>query len=76
MQWLIIFLVLAAVFIFVKTTNKGQNVWSYSIVVAAIFFIVTLVYVTTLPGVSLTSLEGLVELGKLYFAWLANFPSS
>ena len=72
MQWVIILLVLAAVLIFVKTTNKGQNFWSYTIVVAAIFFIVTLVYVTTLPGVSLTSLEGLIKLGKLYFVWLSK----
>ena len=72
MEWLVIILILAAVYIFVKATNKGQNVWSYLIVVAAIFFIVTLVYVSTLPGVSLKSLNGLVELGKLYFSWLAQ----
>jgi hypothetical protein len=72
MEWLVIVLILAAVYVFVKTTNKGQNIWSYLIVVAAIFFIVTLVYVSTLPGVSLTSLEGLVELGKLYFSWLGK----
>jgi len=76
MEWLIILLVLAAVYVFVKTTNKGQNIWSYLIVIAAIFFIVTLVYVSTLPGVSLTSLEGLVQLGKLYFSWLGKVGSN
>ncbi len=72
MNWIIILLVLAALFLFVKSSNKGQNFWSYIIVIAAIFFVVTVVYVSTLPGVNLTSLDGLVQLSKLYFVWLGK----
>jgi len=76
MNWIVILLVLAALFIFVKMTNKGQNFWSYIIVVASIFFVVTVIYVSTLPGVSLTSLDGLVQLSKLYFIWLGKLASN
>ena len=72
LTWIVILLVLAAIMIFVKTSNKGQNVWSYVIVVAAIFFVITLVYVLTLPGINLTTLDGVLQLGKLYFAWLGK----
>lgn len=72
LTWIIIILVLLAIVIFVKTSNKGQNFWSYIIVVAAIFFVITLVYVVTLPGINLTTLDGVLELGKLYFAWIGK----
>lgn len=76
MAWAIVIIALIAIFIFVKATNKGQNIWSYLIVVAAIFFLVTLAYVSTLPGVSLTSLEGMVHLFKVYFSWLGRVGSN
>ncbi len=72
MSWIIVVLVLVAIIIFVKASNKGQNFWSYIIVAAAIFFVITLVYVLTLPGVSLATLDGVLQLGKLYLAWLAK----
>lgn len=72
MAWAVIIVALIAIFIFVKATNKGQNVWSYVIVVAAIFFLITLAYVSTLPGTDLSSLDGLVHLLKVYFAWLGR----
>lgn len=73
MSWIIVGLVLLAITLFVKASNKGQNFWSYVIVVAALFFVLTIVYVSTLPGVSLTSLDGVMRLGKLYFTWLGQF---
>ena len=76
MAWAIVIIALVAIFIFVKATNKGQNFWSYIIVVAAIFFLVTLAYVSTLPGISLASLDGLVGLFKLYFTWLGQVISN
>ncbi len=70
MAWALIIIGLLAIVVFVKATNKGQNFWSYLVVVAAIFFLITLAYVSTLPGISLTSLDGLVHLLKVYFTWL------
>lgn len=72
MAWIVVLIALVAIFIFVKATNKGQNIWSYLIVVAAIFFLVTLAYVSTLPGINLSSLDGLVHLLKVYFSWLGH----
>src|SRR3989344_5595072 len=72
LTWFVVALVLVAIVLFVKASNKGQNFWSYIIVAAAIFFVITLMYVLTLPGVSLTTLDGVVELGRLYFSWLAK----
>ncbi len=64
--------VLIAILFFVKLTNKGQNVWSYLIVAGMIFLVVTLLYATTLPGVSLMSFEGFVDFSKIYFSWLGK----
>lgn len=72
MAWIIVIIALIAIFVFVKATNKGQNVWSYALVVAAIFFLITLAYVSTLPGTNLGSLDGLVHLIKVYFSWLGR----
>lgn len=72
MAWIVVIIALVAIFVFVKATNKGQNFWSYIIVIAAIFFLVTLAYVSTLPGISLTTLDGLVHLMKIYLSWLGH----
>ena len=62
--------ILVAVIVFIKLTNKGQNVWSYFIVVLAIFLLATLLYATTLPNVDLSSLDGIVNFGKIYLSWV------
>lgn len=72
MNWILLLLVVAAIVIFVKTTNRGQNVWSYAIVAGAIVVLISVLYVGTSADVSLKSLDGVVSFGKMYFAWLGR----
>lgn len=72
MSWLIVLIGLLAIFLFVKLMNRGQDIWSYFVVVIAIFFLLTLAYVSTQPGIDLTTFDGWVELGRLYMAWLGR----
>jgi hypothetical protein len=79
MNWILLLLLVVAVYVFVKATNKGQNVWSYFLVIAAIFLLISVVYVSTSSDVELGSLDGVIGFSKLYFSWLggvfSNFAS-
>lgn len=72
MSWILIIIVLIALFIFVKATNRGQNWWSYLIVFGVIFLLITIVYVSTFSGVSFKNFDGILDFGKLYFTWLGK----
>lgn len=73
MEWLIIVLLLIGIFVFMKLSNKGQNVWSYLIVVLFIFVLVSFIYVAAVtPDTNFGSAKGLSELGKTYFHWLGQ----
>lgn len=72
MNWILLLVLLAALVIFVKTTNRGQNVWSYAIVAGAIIVLVSILYVGTSVDINLQSLDGLVSFGKLYLSWLGQ----
>jgi hypothetical protein len=37
MNWILLLILLAAIVLFVKASNRGQNVWSYFVVAGAIF---------------------------------------
>lgn len=76
MSWLIVVVGLLAIFLFVKLMNRGQDVWSYFVVIIAIFFLLTLAYVSTQPGINLTTFDGWVELGRLYLNWLGRLGAN
>lgn len=77
MEWLIIVLVLVGIFVFMKLSNKGQNVWSYIVVALFIFVIISFIYVAAVkPGIDLGSSEGISNLGKTYFQWLGQIGSN
>lgn len=72
--WLLILIVLIAIILFIKVTNKGQNFWSFLVVAGVLFLLVSVVYVaTSTPNLSLSSFEGVTHLGKVYVAWLGQF---
>ena len=73
MGWLIIVLLLITVFVFVKATNLGQNMWSYLIVVFIIFLLITFAYVSTFPEVTFENFDGIVDFSRVYMAWLNHF---
>jgi len=73
MEWVFIVVILAALFIFVKATNLGQNLWSYALVAGALFLLVTIIYVSSFTEVSLTSFDGIVDFGRVYFSWMGSF---
>ena len=73
MEWVFIVVILAALFIFVKATNLGQNLWSYVLVAGALFLLVTIIYVSSFTEVSLTSFDGIVGFGRVYVSWLGTF---
>ena len=76
MEWLFIVVILVALFIFVKATNLGQNLWSYALVAGALFVLVTMIYVGSFTDLSLTSFDGIVDFGKVYFAWMGSFVNN
>lgn len=76
MSLLIIAVGLVAIFLFVKMMNRGQDWWSYFVVVIAVFFLVTLAYVATRPEINLTTFDGWVSLGRLYLSWLGNLGAN
>lgn len=72
MNWILLLILLAAIVLFVKASNRGQNVWSYFVVAGAILTLISVLYVGTSANVSLKTLDGFVEFGKLYFIWLGK----
>jgi hypothetical protein len=79
MIWLIVtvFIALAAVFFFNSYQNKYQSfqgvVFNFIIVGVLLFLIFSVAFVYTTSEVSLKSLQGVLDFGKLYFSWLGQF---
>jgi hypothetical protein len=71
--WILLVLIFVALVVFVKATNIGQNVWSYVLVGAALFFVFTVIYVGAVSEPTFNSFDGFVSFGKVYLSWLGAF---
>lgn len=71
--WILLVLIFVALVVFVRATNIGQNVWSYVLVGAALFFVFTVIYVGAVSEPNFSSFDGFVSFGKVYLSWLGAF---
>lgn len=71
--WILVIMVMAALVVFVKATNIGQNIWSYILVGAALFFVFTVIYVGAVSDPNFASFDGFVSFGRVYATWLGAF---
>ena len=72
MNWVLLLFLLVALLVFVKATNKGQNLWSYLVIAGSIMLLISFLYVGTLSSINLMTLEGISHFVKIYFAWLGK----
>ncbi|MCH7568879.1 MAG: hypothetical protein IIA87_05665 [Nanoarchaeota archaeon] len=73
-SWVIIVIVLIALFIFLKTTGfRYGRLVTWIVGVSLVFFIVTFLYTSTKQGLNLATFDGFVSSISFYFSWLGNF---
>jgi len=68
--WVIIGIIVVIVFIVVKLASKKQEVAVKLVLILFFFFMLTAGYVYAAYDIEITSLDGLLKAGTLYFSWL------
>ena len=73
-SWIVVILVLVAMFIFFKTTGvRFGKTWTILIGFIIFFFVLTFGYLITKSGAEVSSFDGFVSAIRIYFTWLGGF---
>lgn len=70
--WMLIVLIAVIVIVVLKVVNKKQSAAVKLTVILFLFLMATVGYVIVTKDVDLTTADGIVYAGKVYFNWLGN----
>ena len=77
MNIILIIIALLVVLILYAKFSHAKTQWFYKGLGVVIFlFVISVIYVWLKSGVSLSSYEGFLSLGKTYFSWLGNLAGN
>ena len=74
--WIIVGVVIFAVLAIIKISNEKQKVAVRLLIMLFIFLAITVSYVGVRSGADLTSFDSIVNVGKVYFAWIGNIADN
>ena len=70
--WFLVGLIIAIVLIVLKIVNKKQAIAVKIVIFLFLFFALTIGYAVIGRNADLTTLDGVLHAGKVYFSWLGS----
>ncbi|MFH1500944.1 MAG: hypothetical protein ABIE22_03290 [archaeon] len=72
MIWLIAIALILVIFMFLKTKDMRHKIFAIVMVFLLLFLYISVTKVYSSNSVDLTTFEGVVDGGKIYFSWLGH----